>query len=366
MYQNTLEIIARLLTLTLALTALLGCASERATSVATEQAEAEATPRSIEVFFVTDRAPDEDRYFGPERGEVSYGIATVAIPPGHELGRHEEPSLLKFEWSPDEHKHIALRDVAVRDEQGFYQQLGRAIAGAPEGKVMVFVPGYNAGFAETARVFAQFANDLKFPGPVLLFSWPSQESVTGYSVDETNVEWAQAHFVQALHHLLDRTSAQRIYLIGHSMGNRPLSRGFTVFAADRPVQDLQFFRSMVMIAPDVDADVFRQDLAPRLARTGVHVTLYASVNDRALRASKIFHGYPRAGEAGEGLVVVDGVETVDASETSGGLLGHSYFAEDRRIMEDIYSLLQTGQRAEQRFGLEAVDSAKGRYWTFRR
>jgi hypothetical protein len=64
--------------------------------------------------------------------------------------------------------------------------------------------------------------------------------------------------------------------------------------------------------------------------------------------------------------VVDGVETIDASEVSGSILGHSYFAEDRRIMEDIFSLLQTGQRADRRFGLQAVDSTLGRYWTLRK
>lgn len=42
---------------------------------------------------------------------------------------------------------------------------------------------------------------------------------------------------------------------------------------------------------------------------------------------------------------------VDASDVSAGLLGHSYFAEDRCIMEDIFALLQTGQRADNRFGL---------------
>ena len=96
------------------------------------------------------------------------------------------------------------------------------------------------------------------------------------------------------------------------------------------------------------------------------MTLYASSNDRALLASKAFHGYPRAGESGSGLVVATGVETIDASAVSGGLLGHSYFAEDRRIMEDVFSLLHAGQRADRRFGLEAVDSTMGRYWTFRK
>ena len=71
-------------------------------------------------------------------------------------------------------------------------------------------------------------------------------------------------------------------------------------------------------------------------------------------------------DSGESLVIVDGMETIDASEASGGLLGHSYYAEDRRIMEDIYGLLQTGQRADDRFGLQAMETAEGRYWTFRK
>ena len=35
-------------------------------------------------------------------------------------------------------------------------------------------------------------------------------------------------------------------------------------------------------------------------------------------------------------------------------------------MEDIFALLQTGQRAENRFGLEAIETGDGRYWTFRK
>lgn len=73
-----------------------------------------------------------------------------------------------------------------------------------------------------------------------------------------------------------------------------------------------------------------------------------------------------SGDAGDGLLVVEGVETVDVSEVSGSLLGHSCFAEDRRIMEDIFALLQTSKCAENRFGLEAVDTDAGRHWTFRK
>lgn len=331
-------------------------------------AEAKAAPSQIDVFFNTNRAPDRDerKYYSGERGDNSYGVATVSIPAGHLMGRHEEPSLLKFEWSPDEHKHIKLNDVSSMSEDDFTLRVTEAVNNSAGGKVMVFVHGYNAEFTDAARVVAQFVSDLKFAGPVILFSWPSQGSLTGYMVDETNAEWATTHFVALMRLLLEQVPAKDIYLVGHSMGNRILGRGFTALASDLPTSYLALFQEIVMIAPDIDADVFRDDLAPRIARTGIHTTLYASSNDRALKASKAFHGYPRAGDSGEKLVIVDGVETIDASDAGGGMLGHSYFAEDRRIMEDIFSLLQTGQRADSRFGLGAVELEGKRFWTFRK
>jgi esterase/lipase superfamily enzyme len=334
----------------------------------TPAAKTAPEPRVIDLFYVTDRAPDADGglYFSGVRGDLNYGVSQVSIPPGHVLGEHEEPSLLKLEWSNETDKHISVRDVRKLDREAFTTRLGRAIEASPDRKLMVFVHGYNEEFPDVSRMVAQFADDLKFSGPVVLFSWPSQGSLTGYTVDETNAEWAESHFVEMLSALLEQVPVQSIYLVGHSMGNRIIGNAMITLSGDRLESDLMLFREIIMIAPDIDADVFRKDMAPRLARTGIHITLYASSKDRALMASKAFHGYPRAGDSGEALVVVEGMETIDASDASGGLIGHSYFAEDRRIMEDIYGLLQTGQRADDRFGLEARESGEGRYWTFRK
>jgi esterase/lipase superfamily enzyme len=333
-----------------------------------KEASSVREPKQVKVYFHTDRAPDRDekKYFSGERGDLYYGIAQVGIPAGHLMGKHEEPSLLKFEWSPDEHKHIKISDVFMKPKDDFILELSEAVSNSPGKKVMVFVHGYNVEFTEASKVVAQFTNDLKFSGPVVLFSWPSQGTLTGYSTDETNTQWATAHFVDFMKTLLEEVPAKDIYLVAHSMGSRILGNGFTKLASDLPKSYLALFREIVLIAPDIDADVFRQDMAPRLARTGIHTTLYASSNDRALKASKAFHGYARAGDSGEGVVVVDGVETVDVSDASGGLLGHSYFAEDRRIMEDIFSLLQSGHWADGRFGLQAVGRDEGKYWTFRK
>jgi len=324
--------------------------------------------RLIDLFYVTDRAPDSDatEFFSGTRGDLSYGISRINMPPGHIMGQQEEPSLLKLEWNSDAGKHINVHDVRPLGRNEFASRLGKAIEASKGNKVMVFVHGYNEPFPEISRRVAQFADDLKFSGPVVLFSWPSQGSLTGYITDETNAEWAQSHFLEMLTILLEQVPAQSIYLVGHSMGNRIIGDAMITLAGDRLESDLIRFREIIMIAPDIDADVFRRELAPRLSRTGINMTLYASSKDRALLASKAFHGYPRAGDSGQSLVIVDGMETIDASDAAGGLLGHTYYAEDRRIMGDIYALLQTGQRADDRFGLEAIDTAQGRYWTFRK
>jgi esterase/lipase superfamily enzyme len=350
----------------LAVTVLAGCASAPKAGSAAEAAEPKA--HTVDLFYVTDRAarPTGEEDFGGERGTLSYGIASVGIPASHEIGHREAPSVFRFEWSADERKHIAVKGLLPLDQAEFLQQLGWAIEKSRDRRLMVFVHGYNTPFAEAARLVAQFATDLKFGGPVLLFSWPSEGSLTGYAVDETNAEWAQPHLVQTLKDLLDRTPAKRIYLVAHSMGARVLTRSYLTLAGDRWVDGPNALREMILVAPDIDSDLFRQDIADRVAKTGIHVTLYASSGDRALMASHAFHGYARAGDSGEGLIIVPGVETVDASQTSTGFIGHSYFSEDRRIMEDIYAILQTGERADNRFGLTPVDTDKGRYWTFRK
>lgn len=342
-----------------------GCASKGATKG--PGIAAEESPREIEIFFATTRAPaPKGSGFGSERGDLTHGIAAVAIPPGHQIGRQEKPSVFRFEWSPDERKHIALKEVTALEHNAFFERLAWAVNLSPERSLMVFVHGYNVDFDQATRRLAQFATDLKFSGPVLLFSWPSQGSLTGYAVDDNNAQWSEPHLVRLMNDLLDQTPARNIYLVGHSMGARLLTRAYNTLAADRLVYGPNPYREMILVAPDIDADLFRDDIAPRLARNGIHVTLYASSGDRALMASKTFHGYPRAGDSGRGLVIVPGVETIDASTAEGGFLGHSYFAEDRRIMEDIFGLVQTGQHADKRFGLQAVDTPQGRYWTFRK
>lgn len=326
-----------------------------------------AGPSMVEVFYATGRKATtlSEGYFGSERAELSFGAFDIGIPARHLVGRMERPSLLRFEYDTDETKHVTLQWQNNYSSKSFYHFLNKAIERTDNRKLLVFIHGYNMGFAKAMRSLGQFSADLKF-SPALLFSWPSQDSMVSYAQDGNQVEWAQAQFLELLQGLLDNTSAREIQLVGHSMGTRLLVNGLLTLASTRPERDLERIKNLVLIAPDIDADLFRRDLAPRLEHTHIPVTLYASSSDSALVASKTFYGYPRAGDSGAGLVVVNGVETIDASVASGGVLGHAYFAEDPRIIGDFFSLLQSGQKADQRFALQPLDGKEGRYWVFRK
>jgi esterase/lipase superfamily enzyme len=148
------------------------------------------------------------------------------------------------------------------------------------------------------------------------------------------------------------------------MGNRALTRAVASLLTDKPIIRSRL-KEVILAAPDIDAEVFKRDIIPALTKPDSPVTLYASSEDLALAASKKVHGYPRAGDSGQGLVVVPGIETIDATHVDTGLLGHSYFAEARSILSDMFYLIRYGQRADQRFGLRRVDAQAGHYWEFK-
>jgi esterase/lipase superfamily enzyme len=242
--------------------------------------------------------------------------------------------------------------------------LKQSIAASGARSALLFIHGYRTTFEDAARRTGQLAYDLGFQGTPVFYSWPSQGKLSGYIVDEANVEWTQADLASFLADFLQQSEAEHVYLVAHSMGNRALAKATASVIAARP-ELAGRIREVILAAPDIDADVFRQQLLPALAAVPNPLTLYASSTDSAMRASKAIHGYARAGDSGTGLVVAKGVETIDASGVDTGFIRHAYFAEQRSALSDMYYLVQKQARAAERFGLQAVDGTMGRYWTFR-
>jgi len=324
---------------------------------------------AVPVFYGTDRAMREDessawRYTG-ERGEPGFGIARVSIPANHRIAELEGPTWWKLEFRPDSKKHVALMEASPCDNTVFVTQLTASLEVADARAVLLFLHGYNVSFEDAVRRAAQLAFDLKFPGRVLVYSWPSEGRTVRYLVDSVNVEWTKPHFEEFLRLALTRVNAQTVDVIAHSMGNRALVRTLEHFDTSALSPGCARLRQIVFAAPDVDADVFR-GLAAAVASRAERCTLYASRNDKALLASKILQHYPRAGDAND-LVVVPPIDTVDASTVDTNLLSlsHSIFSDKRSILNDIFTLIQQGAPPEKRFDMKPARCAAGPYWKYR-
>ncbi|MBD3376605.1 alpha/beta hydrolase [candidate division KSB1 bacterium] len=318
----------------------------------------------VNTFFATDRSLEDTSttplLFGPERGKLTYGTCRISLPPDHRIGVLESPSGMRFWEGMNPQKHVMVQETFVSDHDSlFFADIARYVKTSAQRRLFMFIHGYNVSFEDAARRAGQFAYDLDFTGAAVFYSWPSQASISAYTVDETNIQWTQSNFKRFLQDLMIYSQADQIFLMAHSMGNRALTQVLASLATSKEKQALSTIKEIVFIAPDVDAQVMKNNLIPEINQSGVPITLYVSSEDRALLASKKVHGYERAGES---VMIMPNVETIDATQASEDFMGHSYFAQSRAIIGDLYYLFRDRLRADHRFGLKPIQNENGKYW----
>jgi esterase/lipase superfamily enzyme len=326
---------------------------------------------AVTVFYATDRnlrkTDDLERRYGARRSsQLTFGTAAVSIPREHRMGGMESPSLLKFEFRPDPAKHIVLLSVSRFDGSAeFLHRLGRALNERPERQLLVFIHGFNVSFGGAIKRTAQIAYDLDFPGIPIAYTWPSQAklSAVAYVKDTNAADVTAAHLRDFLTALATRTGAARIHVIAHSMGNRVLARALADMSVDRSLPHRPIFSEVMLTAPDIDADVM-QELASRFVRLGERFTLYASQRDRALIAAHEYANSRRAGEGGANILVLPHIDSIDASRVDTDLVGHSYYADNRSILSDMFYLLRDNRDPDGRFGMHRHVRAGQVYWEF--
>ena len=333
--------------------------------------EAAANYATVRVFYATDRqstnAADVSKRFGGDRGSLQYGTAMVSIPRNHQMGALEAPSIWKLEFRADPEKHVVLLNLVAMGPAAFFEGIEGKVKQSPRKSALLFVHGYNVTFEDAARRTAQMSYDLGFDGAPVFYSWPSQGEVAKYTVDENNVAWSAANLERFLEDFTEKSQADRIYLVGHSMGTRVMTQAYMSLLTKKPAANKRIVE-VILAAPDIDAEVFKRDIAPVMLAAEGKITLYASSDDKALKASKAVHGYPRAGDSGNDLLLIKGIESIDATGMGTDFLSHSYFAENRSIISDIFYIVRNGVRADGRAGLEAASKpgGAGSYWRFKR
>ncbi|MEZ5775364.1 MAG: alpha/beta hydrolase [Hyphomicrobiaceae bacterium] len=322
---------------------------------------------TVRVFYATDRkrtgslAPNE--MYGGERGELVYGTAEVSIPRDHREGELEAPSIWRLEFREDPERHVVLLSAKEQPVDDFYREVAAQVAGSGGKMASIFVHGFNVTFKDAARRTAQMSYDLGFDGAAAFYSWPSAGTLSGYAFDETNIAWTEPHLKQFIEDFVTRSNAAHIYLVAHSMGNRALTSVLKQIGRERP-DVRQRITGIILAAPDIDADIFKRDIAPYIVTEKATVTLYTSANDKALEASYKVHGYARVGDSAAGITVAPGIDTIDSTGVETDFLGHAYYAESKSIITDMFDIINRRLPPDERPHLQPIEAGSGRYWRF--
>ncbi len=292
-----------------------------------------------------------------DNGTIYYGYCDVSIPPTHSVGAVERPLI----GPEDESKHVVLQQSVLLKEDAFYAAIDNVLEelGDTSRDCLLYVHGYNVAFDDAAQRAAQIHFDLKFAGTTMFYSWPSRASTHHYFSDRNEIRVSHTLIKRFLQGVLTNVEVDRFHIIAHSMGADALCQAVLELDPDGEV-----FDQIILAAPDIDADVFTQQILPRLKDCGRRTTLYCSKNDWALHASKHFNDSQRAGDSSNGPLVVAGMDTIDASEMDTELLGHSYYGNCLRLLDDLRLLLEQNRPPAEReleplFGVHELP-----YWIF--
>lgn len=323
----------------------------------------------VTVYYATDRQYQRSRHnYGWQPNRVapylSYGSVVVSIPEKRAPGELPLPPWYAILSGDNAQKYVLIKETTRLSRADFLATVQAKIRAAPERHAaFIYIHGYSNSFDDAARRTAQMAVDLDIGALPVFYSWPSKGTLAGYEFDENAAEWTQSHLQAFLSDFAEHSSATDIYIIAHSMGNRPMTVALASLLEKRP--DLRpLFKQVVLAAPDINADIFREQIAPRFASLKLPATLYASANDKAIRASYSFADWDRIGDIRGPVVGIPGMELVDASAVIMNFMGHDYFASNRVLLTDIATMIKTGQRARNRGGLKGIPAQAPQYWAF--
>ncbi|MEO0445046.1 MAG: alpha/beta hydrolase [Verrucomicrobiota bacterium] len=309
----------------------------------------------VDVYYATDRAPTAtptkphrahlaDRSPG---GALHYGIAHVSLPPNHTIGVVERPKWYKLEFWEDAKKHVVVKDpLSPLGPVEYFEQLTQASSEKGINEGLLFVHGFNTTFHGALLRTAQVTCDLDFGGIALTYSWPSHGDLDKYTPDLGNAQWAYPHLADYLVDLQEKAGLDRLHILAHSMGSLVTCRAIErAHLADRGLK----LGHVILAAPDLDTDLFREQLLAPLHATAESLTLYTSSKDKALMASSAIQDNSRLGLSRdlESRVFPD-MDTVDASQIDTSLIGHTVYGDHKLVVEDIMNVVVSSLPPTQR------------------
>jgi esterase/lipase superfamily enzyme len=221
--------------------------------------------------------------------QTNYASFEISVPPTHQPGH--------IEW-PDARPTPATSFTTVRqsvlDKDTFQRDMALQLKAKPHSQITVFVHGYNNNFQESLFRLAQLSADADLNGLPILFAWPSDAKLTGYSSDKESATYSRDELVDLLTMLSREPAPEKINVVAHSMGAWlavEALRQLRLSGKNKVIERL----NVILAAPDIDVDVFRAQMAV-VGPLSPPITVLVSRDDIAMSfASRVAGDRKRVG-----------------------------------------------------------------------
>jgi esterase/lipase superfamily enzyme len=340
--------------------------SEVAISPRVSDAPSNAEKAEYVVWYGTNRRPHDPSdiskgYSSVRDTAMHYGSCRVFVPESHKIGSIGSPWWKRLLTMTDD--RLRLLAITEVKQSAYWSEVAAHLADieANERNALIFIHGYNVSFENAALRSAQIGLDLSIKGAMAFFSWPSHGSLRGYPADAATIEASEGVIEDFMTEFADRSGANAVHVIAHSMGNRGVLRAVNEIARKAERRSGKPFAQIMLAAADVDADTFRR-LSAAYVEVASRTTLYVSTRDLAVGASHWLYSSPRAGLMPPTLVLPE-IDTINVTNVDLTMLGHGYIASARGVLEDMHALIKHGEPPDKRFGLRATRNEQGeRFW----
>jgi esterase/lipase superfamily enzyme len=336
-----------------------GCASPPE-GVLTPIAQTAPDATEVSIMVATTRSPSDNPgllYSGERGTSIDFNEIVVSIPPAanRKIGEVQWPKKLPPNPVQDFATLSAKSVETPEDVRAWY---GRNRS--PSGRLLIFVHGFNTRYESAVYRFAQIAHDSKTDATPVMFTWPSRGSVFDYGYDKESTNYSRSALEALLTEAALAPEIKDITILAHSMGTWLTMESLRQMAIRNDGVPSKI-GNVILASPDLDVDVFRQQLAD-MGQKRPKFTVFVSQDDRALTLSRRISGnVDRLGQINindstyRDEFELGGITILDLSALQvGDRLNHSKFAESPEVVKLLGQRLIDGQDVtDQDLGLGA-------------
>ena len=270
-----------------------------------------------------------------ERGDTATMMAIdVSIPPSHAKGQGEWTQSNPAGDATSEFTTFSKSEITDKDLLPWFKKQ------QTNGRVLIFVHGFNVKYSDAVFRVAQISNDLDSDAAPVLFTWPSRGKFLSYLYDKESATYSRDALEEVLHEAVQTPEVKEVSIMAHSMGAWLTMEALRQSSIRNGTLNPEI-NHVVLASPDIDSDVFKQQFAA-LGEDRPKFTFIISKDDLALKLSRFIAGNTdRMGMVDlqdadymERFKETKGVNVIDLSSlNTGSLIGHSKYRANEAVID---------------------------------